>query len=141
MGQGILLLAAALAPCIWRGQWNGRLGFWAGWGALAIAALCGIAGARALGRNLTPFPKPDPAARFVQSGIYSLMRHPLYTAVILATLGWGLVWGCVPGLGLGLALIPFFDAKARREERWLRLQFPEYGDYEGRVSRFIPWVY
>jgi protein-S-isoprenylcysteine O-methyltransferase Ste14 len=35
--------------------------------------------------------------------------------------------------------MPFFHAKARREEHWLRWQFPEYADYEQRVRRFIPW--
>jgi protein-S-isoprenylcysteine O-methyltransferase Ste14 len=40
-----------------------------------------------------------------------------------------------------LVLALFFDAKARREERWLRQRFSEYARYEARVRRFLPWVY
>jgi protein-S-isoprenylcysteine O-methyltransferase Ste14 len=40
-----------------------------------------------------------------------------------------------------LVLALFLDAKARREERWLRRQFPDYADYELKVRRFIPGVY
>ena len=106
-----------------------------------IALGCGFAGTVALGRNLTPFPKPSAHTQLVQGGIYGLMRHPLYTAVFCASAGWALVWQSWPALLATLALAPFFDAKARREERWLRQQFPEYASYEQRVRRFIPWIY
>jgi len=46
-----------------------------------------------------------------------------------------------PALVASLALAIFFDAKARREERWLRRRFPEYTRYEQRVRRFIPGIY
>ena len=42
---------------------------------------------------------------------------------------------------MALGLMPFFDAKARREEKWLREKFSEYGEYESRVKRFIPRIY
>jgi protein-S-isoprenylcysteine O-methyltransferase Ste14 len=37
--------------------------------------------------------------------------------------------------------MPFFDLKARREERWLRERFADYDDYARRVKRFIPGFY
>jgi protein-S-isoprenylcysteine O-methyltransferase Ste14 len=77
----------------------------------------------------------------VQSGIYQLIRHPLYTAVFCGSVGWALVWRSWPALVAALALAPLFDAKARAEERWLRQQFPEYAGYEQRVRRFVPWIY
>ena len=107
-----------------------------------IALGCGFAGTVALGRNLTPFPKPSAHTQLVQGGIYGLMRHPLYTAVFCASVGWALVWQSWPALlARCLRAGKFFDAKARHEERWLRQQFPEYADYEQRVRRFIPWIY
>jgi protein-S-isoprenylcysteine O-methyltransferase Ste14 len=108
---------------------------------LAIAALCGIAGAVALGRNLTPFPKPSRAAWLVKRGIYRLIRHPLYSSVLCGAFGLSLVRQSWPALIASLALAVFFDAKARREELWLRQRFPEYADYALRVRRFIPWIY
>lgn len=100
-----------------------------------------LAGALTLGRNLTPFPKPRDKTQLVQHGIYSVIRHPLYTAVIFIAFGWALLCQSWPALLAALTLIPFFHVKAGREERWLRQKFPEYGDYERCVRRFIPWVY
>ena len=108
---------------------------------LMASAICGICGVMALGRNLTPFPRPSAGAQFVQHGIYGLIRHPLYTAVICAAAGWSLIRSSWPALAVSLALAVFFDAKARHEERWLRQQFPDYLRYERRVRRFIPWIY
>ena len=108
---------------------------------LVVSAICGISGVVALGRNLTPFPKPSATARLVQHGIYGLMRHPLYTSVFCAALGWSLVWESWSAFVVSSMLAIFFDAKARHEERWLRQQFPDYTSYERRVRRFIPWIY
>ena len=77
----------------------------------------------------------------VQHGIYSLIRHPLYTAVFCAAAGWSLLRESWPALAASLALAVFLDAKARREERWLRQRFPDYDRYAQRVRRFIPWIY
>jgi protein-S-isoprenylcysteine O-methyltransferase Ste14 len=74
----------------------------------------------------------------VQRGIYARVRHPLYTSVMLASLGWALIWQSGSSLLAALALVPFFHAKARREERWLCETFPDYADYASRVPRFIP---
>jgi protein-S-isoprenylcysteine O-methyltransferase Ste14 len=106
-----------------------------------ISAVSGISGLLALGRNLTPFPKPSATARFVQRGVYGLVRHPLYTSAFCAALSWSFIWQSWPALAVSLVLGVFFDAKARQEERWLRQQFPDYASYEQRVWRFIPWIY
>ena len=95
----------------------------------------------ALGSNITPFPKPSEKAQLVRRGIFSLIRHPIYTGVMFASLGWALVWQSWPTLLMALVLILFFDAKARREEEWLREKFSEYGEYEKCVKRFIPRIY
>ena len=42
---------------------------------------------------------------------------------------------------VGMSQAPFFDGKARREERWLRERFSHYDDYACRVKRFIPGLY
>ncbi|HWH68930.1 MAG TPA: isoprenylcysteine carboxylmethyltransferase family protein [Candidatus Sulfotelmatobacter sp.] len=139
--QGVLLVAVIGLGLCYRGQWHSLPLTLLGGFLLVLAGLCGFAGAAALGRNLTPFPKPSAHTQLVQSGIYGLMRHPLYTAVTCGALGWALILASGPALIAALALAPFFDAKARQEERWLRQQFPEYAEYEQRVRRFIPWLY
>jgi DNA-binding response OmpR family regulator len=61
--------------------------------------------------------------------------------ILTVSIGWALVWGSWSGLVAALVLALFLDAKARREERWLQRQFPDYADYERKVRRFIPGVY
>lgn len=106
---------------------------------LLLSAGVAIAGILTLRRNLTPFPKPGVRAQLVQRGIYAVIRHPLYFSVIAGMVGWTLQRQSWPGVLAAACLIPFFLAKARREERWLREAFPEYADYERRVSGFVPW--
>ena len=94
----------------------------------------------ALGRQITPFPKPDAGALLVQRGIFRYVRHPLYTSVMALAWAWGLVWASAAALVVAGLLCALLYFKARTEELWLREQFPDYADYERRVRRFVPWV-
>jgi protein-S-isoprenylcysteine O-methyltransferase Ste14 len=138
IAQSILMMAAIALGVTFHGDWT-RLGVAAAGVALFVIGACfGIAGVVVLGRNRTPFPKPREGSELVQRGIYAHVRHPLYTSVILASIGWALTWQSGAALLAASLLIPFFEAKARREEQWLRKQFPNYVEYERRVPRFIP---
>jgi protein-S-isoprenylcysteine O-methyltransferase Ste14 len=141
VGQFMLLLTIAILGITCRATAKQPLIFLFGVVLLVTSSICGLSGALALGRHLTPFPKPSATAQFVQHGVYGLIRHPLYTAVFCAAAGWSLVWQSWPALVVSLVVGVFFDAKARHEERWLRQQFPEYDSYVRRVRRFIPGLY
>jgi protein-S-isoprenylcysteine O-methyltransferase Ste14 len=141
VGQFVLLFFVVALGLACRNEPRRFPQFLSGLVFLTIAAVCGIAGILALGRNLTPFPRPSASARFVSHGIYAFMRHPLYTAVISGAFGWSLVWSSSLALLASLGLAVLLDAKARREEHWLRQQFPDYAPYQQRVRRFIPWIY
>jgi protein-S-isoprenylcysteine O-methyltransferase Ste14 len=141
VAQALLMLAVVVAALLFRGN-GGNVGMVVfGIILLGLGAVVGFAGAIALGRNLTPFPRPSQNTQLVRRGVYAWMRHPLYTSVMAASLGWALMWQSWPAWWVAVLLIPFFDAKARREERWLRATFPEYAEYARRVRRFIPWIY
>ncbi|MGZ8940022.1 MAG: methyltransferase family protein [Limisphaerales bacterium] len=136
--QSILMTAVVVLGVIFHGDWT-RLAIIAmGAGLFLIGGYFGIAGVLILGRNRTPFPMPHQDFELVQHGIYAQVRHPLYTSVMLTSLGWALIWQSGPALIAAVILIPFFHAKASREEGWLRKQFPDYSNYECRVPRFIP---
>ena len=105
-------------------------------GAVAIGS-----GMWALGKSLTPFPKPLEEARLVRHGIYALMRHPVYAGLIALSLGWACLWGSWRGVALARLQAVLLDAKARREERWLREKFPDYDQYAAKVCRLIPGIY
>ena len=136
--QAILMTTVIVLGVIFHGDWTRLPVIVAGAGLFVTGGCFGIAGVVVLGRNRTPYPQPREGSELVQHGVYAQVRHPLYTSVMLASLGWSLIWQSWPALIMALVLIPFFHAKARREERWLRERFPGYADYQRRVPRFIP---
>ncbi len=108
---------------------------------VALGVVLIVWGFISLGDALTPFPRPLDEAALHRQGAYRLMRHPIYTGVTLASLGWTLWWLCAIGVLPVLALAIFFDRKARHEEIWLRQKYPDYSEYTRRVKKFIPGVY
>lgn len=108
---------------------------------IAVGGVFGTGGVLALGRNLTPFPKPIEGGTLVTSGVYRWVRHPIYTGLILGTLGWSLWNANLLGVGLAVILFLFFDLKSRREEAWLMEAYPDYAEYRRRVRKLIPLVY
>jgi protein-S-isoprenylcysteine O-methyltransferase Ste14 len=108
---------------------------------MAAAGLGGMAGILSLGSNLTPFPRPVPQGHLITHGVYGIVRHPIYSAIILAALGFGLLTGHWIRIGLAGVLLLFFDLKTRREERWLAQAYPEYAEYRQRVKKLIPGIY
>ncbi len=141
LGQSILMLGVLALGVAFRGPWTGAASTIAGALLAAAGAWIGIAGVRALSTNRTAFPKPQAGSKLVQTGVYGLVRHPLYASVILLSTAWSLLWRSGPAGIATVALVILLDAKARREERWLREMFASYAAYAQRVRWLIPWVY
>lgn len=101
----------------------------------------GAAGLRELGANLTPFPEPIEHAPLVEDGIYARVRHPLYGALVLGSVGISLLVMNPVALAVALLLSGFLYAKSEHEERRLVAHYPGYGEYRSRVNkRFVPWL-
>jgi protein-S-isoprenylcysteine O-methyltransferase Ste14 len=77
----------------------------------------------------------------IVNGPYALVRHPIYTGLLLAFAGTGLARGEWRGV---LAVVIVFLAlwrKLRLEERWMQEQFGEqYRAYKHRVAALVPFV-
>jgi protein-S-isoprenylcysteine O-methyltransferase Ste14 len=94
----------------------------------------------ALGRNwgmpMSRIEKPE----LVTSGPYAVIRHPIYTGLLVATLG--------SAIGLSILWLlplvvsgPYLIYSARREEQLMMEQFPEqYSAYMKRTKMLIPRV-
>ena len=136
----LMLALLAVAP-LWAADWDGWWSLVTAAVLLVAGAVFGIGGAVSLGRNRTAFPEPLPEARLVRTGVYGIVRHPLYTSVILLSFAWALGWRSLPGLALAVATLVFLDAKARHEERRLRAKFADYDRYAREVKRLVPWIY
>jgi protein-S-isoprenylcysteine O-methyltransferase Ste14 len=103
-----------------------------------------VAGGGALARvsAVTPFPAPRPGSGLQTSGIYRLVRHPMYGGGIAIALGWSTIFGSPAGLALTVVLTIFADLKARREEIWLEQRFAGYAEYRRLTRRkLIPFVW
>jgi protein-S-isoprenylcysteine O-methyltransferase Ste14 len=77
----------------------------------------------------------------IQSGPYCLVRHPIYSALLLMGLGTALNYDEPYGLVvLGVSLVVFV-AKMRLEEKLMIEHFGEqYVDYRRRVKALIPFI-
>jgi protein-S-isoprenylcysteine O-methyltransferase len=96
-----------------------------------------------LGRFFTVDVTIEKDHELVEAGPYRLVRHPSYTGVLVAFLGWGLAlhnW-----LALLLLLLPISFAFVRRmkvEEEALRGALGErYASYMQRTRRLLPFIY
>ena len=109
---------------------------------LLAAAVVGIA-ALAANRpgNFNIQPELKPGAQLVTSGIYRWIRHPMYSAVLLAMLATVLTDPRPWRIALWMALLAVLLAKAQREERYLLQRFAQYADYRARTWRLLPWVW
>ena len=106
-----------------------------------LGGLLGLAGLMSLGSNLTAVPHPKDDANHVQSGAYKIVRHPIYSGILLAGIGFAFVTNGTLTFLYVLILFVFFDIKSRREEQWLAEKFPTYSTYQKQVRKLIPFIY
>lgn len=143
-GQGVLfLLAFIVLPST-----DGLLGRLdvpgdraVGWAVFAVGAVVGVVAMIGLGRQLVPQPTPVQGGRLVDTGLYGVVRHPIYTAVLLLIAGSVIRVLSVAGLVLVAAAAVFFDRKSTYEENLLSDTYPGYEDYRRRVRwKLLPGI-
>ncbi len=98
-----------------------------------------VAGA-GLGRTLTPSPIPKADGQLVTTGVYSLVRHPIYSGLLVLGVGLVVIGASWLHLLAWVALLSVFMTKSRFEERMLADQYPDYEAYAARVGRLVPGV-
>ena len=140
-----LLLAAFFVVAL-RAHHPGGASFGAALGWLGVATCAtGIAIACwarvCLGRNwgmpMTVRARPT----LVRSGPYRVVRHPIYSGLLLAAVGSALVTG--PGwLVVVAGAGAYFVVSLRVEENDMARAFPDqYPEYAGHTKRLIPFLY
>jgi len=104
---------------------------------LGVAGLIVIAaGFGALGRNIQVAPHTKEGARLVQSGIYRVLRHSIYTGIAACVIGLWLRDSSIAAGIAALVVIAFLGVKRRVEERFLLAAYPEYAAYRTRTIAF-----
>lgn len=92
-----------------------------------------------LGRNWSSEVQIKQGHELIQAGPYRLVRHPIYTGLLLAFLGTALKVGDWRGLLAVAIVFASFWFKLRQEERWLLESFgAPYADYMRRTRALIP---
>jgi protein-S-isoprenylcysteine O-methyltransferase Ste14 len=120
------------------------LGIWCFWSGAAVTAsglLFSVWARHHLGNNWSQSVTVKEGHELITSGPYALVRHPIYTGLLLGFLGCAVARGEWRGL---LAVVLVFVAlwtKLRLEEKWMRAQFGEpYEAYSRQVSALVPYI-
>jgi protein-S-isoprenylcysteine O-methyltransferase Ste14 len=99
------------------------------------------AGEAHIGRNWgTPMSQKD-QPELVTSGPYRLVRHPIYSGILLAGIGTALALSWLWLIAIGLAGV-YFVCSAIVEERYLVQQFPDaYPADRHSTKMLVPFVF
>jgi protein-S-isoprenylcysteine O-methyltransferase Ste14 len=94
-----------------------------------------------LGRNWSSDAAVTVDHELVTDGPYRLMRHPIYSGMLLAFIGTALAIGQWRGvLAVALVFVAFLQ-RILMEERLMREEFgAAYESYAQRVRALVPWV-
>jgi protein-S-isoprenylcysteine O-methyltransferase Ste14 len=114
------------------------------WMALgAVLAILGLAAAVAamlrLGDALTPTPVPRDSAALRTDGVYSRVRHPIYSGLLLTACGFTVAIGSWWTVAILVALAIFFGLKSRWEDSLLHAAHgAQWEDWAARTGRLLP---
>ena len=84
----------------------------------------------------------EPGQPVVSTGVYAVVRHPMYAGALLLVAATPLALGSYSGLLVALAALPVLMWRLLDEERILKRDLPGYVDYCRRLRyRLIPGVW
>ncbi|HEU4952460.1 MAG TPA: isoprenylcysteine carboxylmethyltransferase family protein [Holophagaceae bacterium] len=112
---GAVLLAGGLGFCVWA--------------------------RRVIGRNWSGTVTVKEGHELVRTGPYALVRHPIYTGLLLAFAGTALVVAEARGVVAVLVVLLALWRKLRLEERWMGETFGEaYAAYRRETPALVPFL-
>ncbi|MBO5736001.1 MAG: isoprenylcysteine carboxylmethyltransferase family protein [Clostridia bacterium] len=80
--------------------------------------------------------------KVIDTGLYGIVRHPMYSATLLLFLSMPLVLGSVYSFLIFLAYPILIAQRIKHEEALLEKELPGYREYKEKVKyRLIPWVW
>jgi protein-S-isoprenylcysteine O-methyltransferase Ste14 len=109
---------------------------------LTVAGLLFSVWARfVLGRNWSGTVTIKQNHELIQRGPYQIVRHPIYTGILMALLGTAFIYG-ITRCFVGIPIVALgFWLKLQIEEQFMLQQFgAQYADYRQQVRALIPFV-
>jgi protein-S-isoprenylcysteine O-methyltransferase Ste14 len=95
-----------------------------------------------IGRNWSPLIQVKQGHELIQRGPYAVVRHPIYSGLMLATLGTAIAYGELSGFMGFVMIVVAWGYKSRLEEEAMAEQFGgQYEKYRSHVKALIPFVW
>ncbi len=142
--SGVMFLVAFIVAGIdFRFDWS-ALPEWLSWLGVGLFLLSYLLYAEVMRENayLSRTIEVQEGQRVVDSGLYGLVRHPMYGATLLMFLSMPLILGSLYSLIVMLAYIPIIGARMRNEEMVLEAGLEGYKEYKQRVRyKVIPLIW
>lgn len=88
--------------------------------------------------NLSIFPSPKEDGHLITTGVYKLVRHPIYAGILFVAFGYAIYVQSFYKIIIALLLLILFELKSTYEERLLEAKFPAYGQYKLNTGKFFP---
>ena len=80
--------------------------------------------------------------KVVSTGLYGIVRHPMYAVTVLLFLSMPLVLGSIPAFVVFLVYPVLIAVRIKSEEEFLRKELPGYVEYTRKVRwRMIPFIW
>ena len=142
--SGVLFIAAfVVAGLNWRFQWC-VLPDWAVWVAAALFLVCYGLYAEVLRENtyLSRTIEVQEHQKVIDTGLYGVVRHPMYMATTVLFLTMPLVLASPISFGIMLLYIPLIAKRICNEEKVLEQGLEGYSEYKQRVKyRILPFIW
>ena len=142
--SGLMFLAAfVFAGLNFRFQWI-ILPDWVSFAAAAVFLLAYTLYAEVLRENayLSRTIEVQENQKVIDTGLYGVVRHPMYMSTLLLFLSMPLVLGSLLSFVITLAYVPIIAKRIRNEEQVLEEGLEGYTEYKKRVKfKVIPFVW
>lgn len=142
--SGLMFLAAfVLAGLNFRFRWI-TLPVWVPWAASVVFLLGYALYARVLKENayLSRTVEVQENQKVIDTGLYGVVRHPMYMSTLILFLSMPLVLGSLVSFAVMLAYIPIIVRRILNEEQVLEKGLEGYTEYKQKVRyRLIPFVW
>lgn len=142
--SGLIFLAAfILAGLDFRYGWT-EIPDWAVWASTAVLLLSYAMYAEVMRENayLSRTIEVQEGQKVIDTGLYGIVRHPMYSATIFLFLSMPLVLGSLLSFAVMLAYVPVIALRISNEEKVLSQNLKGYEEYRQKVrSKVIPFIW
>lgn len=139
----MFLVAFIVAGQDWHFGWS-NVPNWIIWAAVGLFLLSYLLYAEVLRENtyLSRTIEVQENQKVIDTGLYGIVRHPMYMATLVLFLSMPLVLGSLYSFIIMLVYIPIIAKRIRNEEKVLEKGLPGYTEYKQKVKyKLIPFIW